>query len=111
MHVQATLLDLLGTLRHAADALLIGQRDRIVKRSAELTRKARLFAARKAAGEEFAALAQAFLVDAMADPGRDVPLRRHIPAPRGPAAAWNSACDRDEFVGVAVDQAAPAACC
>jgi hypothetical protein len=39
VHVQATLLTSLERCRHAADALVIGQRDRIVKRGRGVTRK------------------------------------------------------------------------
>ena len=54
-------------------------------------------------GQKLAALAQAFLVDAVADAGRDVPFGRYVE--RGqPLRGVEQRLHRDELVLVAVDQ-------
>ena len=54
-------------------------------------------------GQKLAAVAQAFLVDAVADAGRDVPFDRHLQ--RGqPLRGVEQRLHRDELVLVAMDQ-------
>src|SRR5258708_27771154 len=55
------------------------------------------------ARDEFAAMAQAFLVDAVADAGGDVPFRRH-PEPRQPVGGMEQRLNRNELVAVAMQQ-------
>ena len=60
-------------------------------------------AAAKLLCDKFAAVAQAFLVDAVADAGRNVPFRRHLQ--RGqPLRGMEYRLHRDELILVAVNQ-------
>src|SRR5580704_1727818 len=56
-----------------------------------------------AAGQKFAAMAQAFAVDAMADAGRQMPLGRHVEGGQ-PLGRLEQRLRRDQVVAVAVHQ-------
>ena len=62
----------------------------------------------EAPGQEFAAMAQAFAVDAVADAGRQMPLGRHVEGGE-PLGRLEQRLRPDQVVAVAMHQAAPAA--
>ena len=88
--------------RPAADDQRKGFRIHLLGARGDGGRRQRI-AAGSAARQELAAVAQALLVDAVADAVRDVPLDRH--AERGqPAGGMKQRLRRDEVVLIAVDQ-------
>ena len=110
VHVQATLLDLLKAAATQLTALVIGQRDRIVKPERAVTRKAAICGAQSMLARNSPPWRRPSWSMPWPIPGRDVPFDRHFER-RQALGRMKQRLNRNELVGCRHGSAGPAAGC